>query len=228
MNLCVPLTAATVAQALEELPQAEAAAELVELRLDYLRDLTPAGLEELLAARHKPVIATCRPQSEGGRYEGPEDERLAWLRRAVAGGAEHIDVELSTAAEARTDLIRQAHAAGRRVLVSFHDFQRMPPLAELRDRAEAAWAAGADVAKVVGLARRLEDNWPILELVREARAQGRDLIALAMGPAGRLSRVVTPLLGAYLTFASLAAGRESAPGQMTPDELRQIWGKLVG
>ena len=38
---------------------------------------------------------------------------------------------------------------------------------------------------------------------------------MAMGETGVLTRVLARKFGAFLTFASLEAGRESAPGQLT-------------
>lgn len=221
--ICLSLTAPTVAQAQAEWPQAEAVADLLELRLDFFLHFSRTDLERLLAARRKPVIVTYRPRSEGGRYEGPEGLRLETLAAAVELGAEYIDIELSTAPPACRDLLSQARTAGTKTILSFHDFAGMPPLEDLRRRVDEAWARGADIAKVACQATQVEDNLTILELLRYARSQQRDLIALAMGAAGRLSRVVTPLLGGYLTFATVAQGRESAPGQMTPAELQQIW-----
>jgi 3-dehydroquinate dehydratase/shikimate dehydrogenase len=46
-------------------------------------------------------------------------------------------------------------------------------------------------------------------------------IALAMGPKGLLSRVLAPKFGAFLTFGTLAAGKESAPGQPTLTDLTE-------
>jgi 3-dehydroquinate dehydratase len=43
-----------------------------------------------------------------------------------------------------------------------------------------------------------------------------------MGEKGRISRVMAPLLGSYLSYASLDTGAESAPGQLTIAEMRQI------
>jgi 3-dehydroquinate dehydratase type I len=225
--ICLSLTSTTVAQARSEWPQAEAVADLVEWRLDCLSSFSRTDLEALLAARGKPVIVTYRPRREGGHYEGPEGPRLQALSVAVEAGAEHIDVELSTPPAACQDLLAQARAAGSRVILSFHDFDGMPPVESLYRRLEEAWERGADIAKVACQARGWEDNLTIFEVVRYARQHRRDIIALAMGEAGRLSRAVTPLLGAYLTFAALSPGRESAPGQMTPAELQQIW-KLLG
>jgi 3-dehydroquinate dehydratase type I len=225
--ICLSLTSTTMAQLHTEWPQAEAIADLVELRLDFLTDFTLPDLAPLLAQRHKPVIVTYRTRAEGGRYEGPVGPCLEALAAGVQAGAEYIDVELHTPQAACQDLLAQARAAGTKVLFSFHDCEKMPPQEHLRRLVDQAWERGADIAKVVGRAHAWADNLPLLELVTYARQQQRDIIALAMGEAGRLSRVLAPLWGAYLTFATLSPGRESAPGQMTPAELKHLW-KLLG
>jgi len=59
-----------------------------------------------------------------------------------------------------------------------------------------------------------------------AHKVGIKIIALCMGPMGRLSRVASPLLGAYLTFASLEQGQESADGQIPVMYMRDMLGLL--
>ena len=65
-------------------------ADLVELRLDTVRDPDVAGA---LQGRRTPVVITCRASWEGGSFEGSEAERHAILEEAVGGGAENVDVE---------------------------------------------------------------------------------------------------------------------------------------
>ena len=47
----------------------------------------------------------------------------------------------------------------------------------------------------------------------------RATAALALGPAGLITRVLAPKFGAFLTFAARTAGAESASGQPAIDEL---------
>jgi len=44
-----------------------------------------------------------------------------------------------------------------------------------------------------------------------------------MGPVGALSRVLSPLSGGYLTYASIDETSGSAPGQMSVEALRKIY-----
>jgi 3-dehydroquinate dehydratase len=48
------------------------------------------------------------------------------------------------------------------------------------------------------------------------------IIAFCMGPLGRISRIVCPLMGGHMTFASLESGQESASGQIPALDMNKI------
>ena len=66
-------------------------AELVELRLDYIKG--EIHFKELLGDKRGPVIATCRREQDGGKYSGSEEARHSILRMAIAEGVEYVDIE---------------------------------------------------------------------------------------------------------------------------------------
>jgi 3-dehydroquinate dehydratase len=47
-----------------------------------------------------------------------------------------------------------------------------------------------------------------------------------MGRLGIPSRVLSPIFGAYFTFASSSSGRETAAGQIPIDNLRALYKEL--
>ncbi len=61
-----------------------------------------------------------------------------------------------------------------------------------------------------------------LRLLHIARKTGLEIISFCMGPEGQISRVMSLLLGAYMSFASLDKGEESAPGQLTVEEMVEV------
>ena len=71
-KLCIPVTADTTEKALLELRHAEKIADIVELRLDLIRDIDETGLKLLIEKKKKQVKRTNRPKKEGGKYEGSE------------------------------------------------------------------------------------------------------------------------------------------------------------
>lgn len=206
----------TMAEALREMPRIHAEADCVELRLDLFEE--PFDLPALLRERGDlPAVATLRPPDQGGKSRLPPDERLKLLRTAAELGAEYIDLEYDAVTP---DAIAQLHELGAQVIVSRHDFTAMP--AEL----ESTWwddlaARGADIVKVVGTAHDLRDCLPILRILQQAT---KPTIAIAMGAAGLITRVLSLRSEqCFLTYATLGSGTPTAPGQLTAQDMRQTY-----
>ena len=212
-RLCVALTSGDIAAA----ASVEALTDLYEVRID----LIGAGWRDVASSLKKPWVATNRRKEEGGTWQGSEEERIKELLAALDLGPSIVDIELG--APSLADVVRSVKGRAR-CLVSYHNFEITPPLAELKDIIEKMRTAGADICKAVTLAGSAGDNATMLNLVRAF--PGVDVVAFAMGQAGMLSRVLSPLAGAYFTFASVATGAESAPGQVTAAEMRAVYGAL--
>src|SRR5690349_21191386 len=179
------------------------AADIVELRLDGVRDLDVA---RALAGRRSPAIVTCRPTWEGGRFDGAEDERLRILAQAAALGAEYVDVEW------RADRRTLPPALTSRLVLSHHDFTGVP--ADLADRVRAMRAEGAAAVKVAVTAERVGD----CEVLRRAVAGDGKFVAIAMGAAGRVTRAWPAWTGSCWMY-----GGSAAPGQISTRDLIQTY-----
>jgi 3-dehydroquinate dehydratase type I len=208
-------------KALIAIKKANRSADLIELRVDYLRNVK---LVLLLQNRKKPFIVTNRKKEEGGQYKGEERKRLGLLQEAIDLGADYIDVELTTERSLFRDLLRNKR--GTQVILSFHDFRRTLSLKELQRLFDQMIQLGANVIKIVPFARSWEDNLSILSLIPFAKEERQKIVAFCMGEKGKPSRIFSPLLGAAWTYASLNQSRISAPGQLTARELTNIWKKM--
>ena len=198
--LVVSLTAPTTAGMLLGMADAAAGrADMAELRLDCLARRDAKTLGDLIEHRPLPVIVTCRPVRQGGRYEGPEAARLALLAEAARLGAEYVDVE---------DDVPASDWPAAKVIVSHHDFRGRP--ADLDKLVKELAAGPAAVVKVAFAAAGPEDALAALAAVRGC---AKPAMVIAMGECGVASRILAPKVGAFGTFASLEAGAESAPGQ---------------
>ena len=62
----------------------------------------------------------------------------------------------------------------------------------------------------------------MLDLLKQ-HGDSTNMIAMAMGQPGIVSRLLAPRAGSAFTFASTAAGEETAPGQMSLDTLRSLY-----
>jgi 3-dehydroquinate dehydratase/shikimate dehydrogenase len=204
--IAISLTEETTAAVVSRMAALAPVADLFEVRADFVRDL---DLAALLAARTKPLLFTCRPESEGGRF--PDRDHLArrrLLSEAVGRGFDLVDVEVRAGF---ADVV--ASKAGRGLVLSWHDFEGTP---EDLDAIFAKLAAHhPDVVKIAVTARSVADLGRLLAFAgRHAGGRGPRLVALAMGPLGVASRILGGRWGAPFTFASPEDGREAAPGQL--------------
>ena len=108
-----------------------------------------------------------------------------------------------------------------RLIVSYHNFDETP--VDMNDIYERLTALPAAVHKIVTRANNVTDSLVMFKLLDRAATEGRSLIALAMQEPGLLTRVLAPSHGAFLTYGSLGLGRESAAGQLSCHELRQVY-----
>src|SRR5579859_1565317 len=214
--LAVAYGPSSMAEASAGLRRIRAQADCVELRLDLFDE--PFDLPALLAeCAGLTVVATLRPRDQGGRSLLPPPERLKVLVEAARLGAQYVDVEYDVATPAALEAVR---AQGARVVISRHDFESMP--IELAERWWPELAAlGADVVKVVGTARDLRD---CLQVFRAFRRADRPTIAIAMGEAGLITRVLALREErCLLTYAAAGDAVATAPGQLTLDDMRQTY-----
>lgn len=224
--ICVPVMAESNREAVRMMKRGFSSADMVELRLDRI---SRPSLPVLIKARDGSLLVTNRCKEEGGFFEGSEKDRVDLLVQAVDLGADYLDVEASTGKRwiGRLKAEIEGKGAVTRMIISHHDFRRTPSWDLLMKRLDACRAYGAHAVKIVTYARSVEDNLRLLRLIPRSLAQGQPIIAFCMGARGRISRLLAPALGSFITYATLRKGGESAPGQFTVAEMRQM-GRLLG
>jgi len=196
----------TTAAALEAYRHAHARADLVEFRLDLLRD---PDVDRLIAAKGKPKLMTLRSRPQGG--EAAPADRPALLRRLAKAPIDWLDLE-----PADLGLAELSRAGGPKRLLSWHDLQTTP--LDLEERLQRLLAEPrADLVKLVTYAEVAGDLLRVRDLLR--RAPAGKVIAFAMGPKGVPSRILAPSWGGAGIFAPRRGAPASAPGQVAIEDL---------
>jgi 3-dehydroquinate dehydratase/shikimate dehydrogenase len=225
-RLCVAVQGATAAEMLERAEAALVDSKFLEFRLDTLKKPAEAArkIEEFLG-EHRDVIAiaTCRRKAYGGCFAQSLTEELSILQAAAEAGCKIVDLEVESAEEAgprALEKFREAlRAAGTALLISFHDFAHTKNLDQVATHIEAFHP---DFIKLVSTAKTLADNLAVLKLIEE-RSLSAQVVSIAMGEEGLLSRVLGPRAGAAFTFAAPNDGAETAPGQVAARTLRDLY-----
>ncbi|MBQ04870.1 3-dehydroquinate dehydratase [Candidatus Bathyarchaeota archaeon] len=191
--------------------------DLIEIRFDYMESPGDPGI--IRDKTDLPLIVTNRRWDQGGQSRMNEPDRTTLILDAVEAGFNYADLELNT--PDLKDLGSRVKTLGGILVISHHDFKDTPSLEELRETMRYMAKSGADVSKIIGTAQRPRDNLTYLSLFRQPRECG--LTCFGMGRDGILSRILSPLAGGEFTYASSHAGEESAPGQLTLAEMREIY-----
>jgi 3-dehydroquinate dehydratase/shikimate dehydrogenase len=200
--ICATVIADSISALREARDAVSRQADLVELRLDALREVDVAAA---LAGRTGPVLVACHPAWEGGRFAGSEEERCRILADALRLGADYVDIEWRAAFD---DLIRARN--GRGIVLSLHAFDGIP--ADLAGKIRAMRATGAETVKVAATARSLRDALVIGNAFRDDDGPH---IAIAMGTPGVCTRILAARFGSRWMYA----GDLVAPGQVPLAEL---------
>jgi len=185
-------------------------ATMAEIRID-LAGFKPKDVEFIFSKADSFLIATCRP-------EIVEDEtlRIELLKTAIEHGADYVDVEIEASKAVKDAIIPFAKANNCKVIVSYHNYENTPTIDELEKIIADCYSAGADIAKIATTAVTKQDSARILSLY----STERELVALAMGEEGRITRVANIALGSPFTFACVDEEQITAPGQMTTEEMQ--------
>lgn len=199
-------------------------ADVIELRVDCLDqssiDENFQALNQLLRKVSKPTILTFRPASQGGDKELADERRLSFWQHERPGGESLLDIEYDLAST--PGLFDQVDDGDwNRVICSHHDFGGVPADVEglYRQMADTQ----ARILKIAFQAHDAIDCLPIFRLLEIARNDGRELIAIAMGNPGLMTRILGPCRGSFLTYAARDNETTTAPGQITARELRKIY-----
>jgi len=221
-KVCVALIGETPAEMIEQAETTVKETTFLEFRLDYLANPLNAlpRLKQFLQDHSEATaIATCRRSANGGKFKGNIAAEVEILQKAADSGFHLVDIELQTAQTLKHGEMDKMRAAGAAIIISHHDFEATR---DLDSTFEKMLPMGAEFVKIVPTAKSLADNITLMRFL-ERTVDNANVIGICMGDFGVISRVLGVRAGSIFTFASLAAGAETAPGQIAARTLNETY-----
>ena len=229
-KICVSLAGADVAALIAQASQVTERADVIEVRLD---SMSHPDVQACCAALDTPLLFTNRPSWEGGAFSGSEEQRIEPLLEAVQQQAAYVDCELRADLSLRGQLLEAMSGSPTRMILSWHNFEKTPPQAELEDVLAQMMESGARtdtpgklvgkiIGKIVTTAHSPEDALRVLRLQEQAKAANFPLSCFCMGEPGRITRLATLYLGGSMTYACLNDAQATAPGQLSLEQLQKM------
>jgi len=232
-RVCVAIQAETVPEMIERAEAALSDSSFLEFRLDSLSGSSDSlgkavvAIGEFLAAQRSRrgdvvAIATCRRKEFGGSFKGTVAAEVKALTQAAEAAFSILDLEIESAEELGADELSTLRdlwvESGAALLISFHDFEKHVDPDGVFERIQKF---EPDFVKIVTSALELSDSLSLLTWLK-SHADDAQLVAIAMGEPGIVSRVLSLRAGSAFTFAA-PEGAETAPGQMTARTLKDLY-----
>ena len=215
IKICTPVIGKTLEEFLFNLEKTQNISDLVELRVDYISNLSLKDIEIIKSNTNKASIFTCRSRTEGGYFNGFEDNRIHILQSAI-GVFDYVDIELATI---------EHHQFNRndktKLIISYHDFKETPSYWDMQSIILKMNSFKPDILKI---ATHVAHDYEVGKIYRllTNKPKNENRIVIGMGETGKMTRILGPLLGSYLTYAATSWG-ESAPGQLMFSKMKQIY-----
>ena len=103
---------------------------LVEVRIDYLHSFEIDKLKSILSSYMDKCILTCRPISEGGKYNKSEKDRINLLYSLYELQPKFLDIELSLINK-NLKFLNKLTTNNTTLIISSHNFEETPSIPEL-------------------------------------------------------------------------------------------------
>ena len=229
-KICVPIVGVTKEDIIAEARTFDTIpADVVEWRVDWFEDVfdTEAVLDVLKELREAlgdtALLMTFRTAKEGGeRAIDAEAYTALNIAAAQSGYVDLIDVEVFTGDDVVSRIIKEAHAAGVKVVASNHDFDKTPDQADIVARLRKMQKMDADIPKIAVMPQTKKDVLTLLAATEEMYSEyaNRPIVTMSMAGDGVISRLCGEVFGSAMTFG--AAKKASAPGQMGVKELHTV------
>jgi 3-dehydroquinate dehydratase/shikimate dehydrogenase len=216
MKICLSIAPKLMRDALKILQEFRDTSAMIEVRIDGIKDLK---LDQLLQQPRPKLIITNRRKDEDGKFSGTANQQFEILSEAIRLGADYVDVEFSWEEKFIKNLLSQSNKT--KVICSYHNFKETPINIEALYRKMRK--TGAHIIKIATTANDIADNKMIFDLLKQSCKDRQKLIALCMEEAGVISRILGGKFGNYLTYASLSDKEQTADGQLTYDELKNLY-----
>jgi 3-dehydroquinate dehydratase/shikimate dehydrogenase len=216
--ICVSVCAQTAVEMIAKIKSAVPLADVIEVRFDCLQS---SELDQALnktriwhEQNSAKLLATLRTKEQGGKRDILQEERIKFW--SAGNGTVFWGGDLEE------DIIeRSLDCLWFERICSCHDIsERTSNVKEIFDR---LIDTKATVIKIAVTTSTITDAIPLWNLLNRACSERKQFIPIAMGEAGKWTRILGLAHGAYMTYAALGEGEKTADGQITARDMIEVY-----
>ena len=216
-KICVSVAAETADAMIADIRRAAEFADVIEVRFDCLDAAEIHGIVDNLPEINGTYLFTFRPKEQGGKRDLTLADRLKFWELIFSRPRPNFMIDL----EAETSILLAIKPNAIKRIVSQHYFDGVPD--DLAPSRDVLAGFGDNIVKIAIASDDIVDAIPVWKLINNAKESGNQVIPIAMGEAGKWTRILGLAHGAFMTYASLDAGKETADGQLTAKDLIEVY-----
>ncbi|PIQ72406.1 hypothetical protein COS31_00620 [Candidatus Roizmanbacteria bacterium CG02_land_8_20_14_3_00_36_15] len=202
IKICTVVTGSNLKKFLKNLDKIQEVSEMIELRVDKIKNLREKDLQLIRKNTIKEAIFTSRIKKI--------------ILKAFDLEFDFVDIDFSLITNFDLSKSRKT-----KIIVSFHDFEKTPSLILLKNIKKKMKQFQPDVMKFATMVNSGADIVNLFKLLLN-KSNNEEIIVIGMGEKGKITRVLGPLLGSFLMYASTPYGK-TASGQIDIMELKKIY-----
>lgn len=238
-KICIPIKTDSLEILEQKIKEYSTQADVLEI---WLGEFFPENLEENYEQAEKIIekifsikkennnislLFNIKDKKEQGIFSGNIKDKKEIIRILALKNADYIDIDYEFDNENEYAFFEELKRTKEiqnlsfQLILSAHFFEGTPSFPSLKNRVQLMQNRGANICKIAAMPK---DNKNLLTIIRLTENLGRKkirFITISMGKLGKISRVLTPLMGGEMMFAPVEKNESSASGQLDIQELKQ-------
>jgi 3-dehydroquinate dehydratase type I len=217
INYCLPIIKKSKQEVLDTIAKYRNEYAYLEIWLDPIKDIDNAFVDKLLYMLQDKLILLFH---RGNKYHTKlSKEQKRKILDLIDGSQSFLDLDIS-----EKDALVYVKKLKIKTIISYHNYKETPvDLAEIIKHMDSF---DPSIYKIAVTCNNETDALKLLLLQQNLKSQNKKQIVLGMGEFGTITRVFGTIWGNELIYAPITKEEASAPGQLTKQELENIFKEL--
>lgn len=219
---CLPIIKNKKSEVIEVIHSNMAYYSYFEVWLDYIDEIDNAFVEQLVDLLGEKLILLFRRQKlEKIRMNLEKRLKIVSL---LESSQSLIDLDIFNQKDELEHI--KSNQLEVKTIVSYHNYETTPENEKLKKIVDTMSKYKPTAYKIATMCVNQKDALRLLQLLLEMKERGLRYIVLGMGELGAITRIFGTLWGNEMIFAPKTSTEQSAPGQLTRDQLEAIFKEL--
>lgn len=196
--------------------------DFYEIWISYIKDLDTDFIWKLSEQHNGKLIFLFRKQNlEKSDLEKDIKEKIIKL---LENSDNFMDFDINDGSW-DMKLIKE-NKLSNKIITSYHNYQETPDTQDLERITEDMEYYKPEIYKVSTFCKTEEDSLKLLTLLLKLKEEKKKFLIFGMGDLGKMARIYGALWGNEFNFAPSSENEESAPGQLTKNQLERILAEI--